>query len=154
MSTYLAWAPMVTNAQITKELLNQLGENDAFFRQAPAFYSPPTSDPNITTTSNSMVDLSGFSLPHTSQGGLIEISFLARLSVVTIRVDLLIDGISITGDNDGVGAPPVTGSFSAIRYARPAAGLHTYKVQWRTTAGTGTLYPAGLAQFMVREITA
>lgn len=154
MATYTPWVVLGDNAQITKEQLNQLGANDDFFRTAPQFYSPPTSDPNITTTSTSMVDLTGFSLTHVSQGGLIEIAFLARMSVVTIRVDFLIDGVSISGDNDGLGAPAVNGAINILRYARPAAGSRIYKVQWRTTSGTGTLYPAGLAQFMVREITA
>lgn len=153
MATWAALAAKNEGDQWNKDDFNQIKDNFDFLRTAPQFYSPPTSDPNITTTSTTFVDLTGFSLTHVSQGGLIEIAFVARVSVITVRFDFLIDGVSITGDNDALGAPAVMGVVSILRYARPAAGSRQYKVQWRTTSGTGTVYPAGLAQFMVRELT-
>lgn len=151
-STFTAMSDYTANQQITDTDINYVIHNDDFLRNPPeASYSPSTGAANITTSSATMVDLTSFTVTLTSQGRMLYVLFAARANGTTARFDILLDGISVTGDNDGVGAPGATGEVSVIRLLTASAGSHTVKIQWRSTSGTVTVYPAGLCQLYVRE---
>lgn len=144
--------------QWTEDYANQVAANIDFLRNYPAdIYTPSVAASNITTTSTSMVDLTGFTTSITTQGGAIEIIFRVRANSTNARFDLLVDNVSITGDSDGLGAVTPASTFGNncfVAIVAATAGAHTVKVQWRVTTGTGTVYPAGLGQLYVREIGA
>lgn len=154
-STYADITDALVGDQFTEDILNQLIDNEDFLRHPPrATYSPSLAASTITTASATFVDLTGFSVAITTQGEPIEIEFDARVNTTNARFDFVVDGVSITGDNDGLGAASPVSTFCAVSIKRRVAvlaGAHTVKVQWRSTSGTITLYPAGLAQLSVHE---
>lgn len=152
-STYTALSGKNPGDQMLDTMWDSLAANDDFFRNPPqGYYAQSTADANITTSSATMVDLGSYTVTFTSQGNNLEISLMGRATSTTARFDFLLDGVSITGDNDALGAPGATGLVSIKRIVAAAAGSHTIKVQWRSTSGTVTWYPAGLGQLYVREI--
>lgn len=146
------------NDQFTAARANEIYQNLDFLRNPPAdIYAPATNASNITTTSTSLVDLTGFTTSITTQGGAILVLFRVRANSTNARFDILLDNISVTGDNDGLGAVTPASTFGNNCYfviLAATAGAHTVKVQWRVTTGTGTVYPAGLGQLYVVEIGA
>lgn len=144
-----------TGTQISSTLLGQLIANEDFLRNPPVLdVALSTGASNITTTSTTFVTITGFSGTITTQGNPIEICFDARVNATAARFDIVIDGVSITADNDGLGANTPTSTFGLVSIRRRvalAAGAHTVAIQWRVTTGTGTLYAAGLAQLHVVE---
>lgn len=157
------WTDIVSPAaaigdQFTAERANQVYANLDFLRNPPAdIYTPSTAASNITTTSTTFVDLTGFTTSITTQGGAIRIDFRVRANSTNARFDILVDGLSITGDNDALGAVTPASTFGNncfFAIVAASAGAHTVKVQWRVTTGTGTVYPAGLGQLYVTEIGA
>lgn len=162
MATFSALDTPVINQQITKDILETIKDNFDFFRTPPkGFYSPSVAASNITTTSTTFTTITGFSVDVTSQGGLLAVMLALRISgsgsTETIRLDLTLDGISVTGDDTGFGIVsarvvdiqiPVT----VWRILAPAAGAHTIAARWRVSSGTGTIYPAGLCQLAVWEL--
>ncbi len=153
MTIYTAIAAMYPGDQLTDTILGALIDNSAFFRDPPNdLYAAGLADANITTSSATFVDLTGYSVTVISQGNPMLMILMARAAGNT-RFDFLIDGVSITGDNDGVGGTGATASSTTIaRVVQPAAGSRVFKVQWRSTSGAVTFYPAGLSQLYVREI--
>lgn len=150
---YQALTTPQPNDQVTKELLTIYKNNFDFFRTPPkAMYSPSVAAPNITTTSVSFVPLTGFSVNFVTQGGLVLMMLNGRANGTTARFDFLMDGLGVTADSDGVGAPGATGEISILRLLAPAAGSRTFSVSWRVTSGTGTVYPAGLCQLIAWEV--
>jgi hypothetical protein len=142
-------------AQLDSDLLNAMLDNINFLRDpAAGLYALSVAGANITTTSTSFVDLTGFTKTITTQGRPVEICFDARVASTNARFDFQVDGATITGDVDGLGAVTPASTFGNNSFRRVvalAAGSHTFKVQWRVTTGTGTVYAAGLAQFYVAE---
>lgn len=151
-STWTDLADVAPKEKNTAEGYNKLIHNVDFLRNPPAgLYAAGLADANITTSSASYVDLTGYSVTITCQGGLMKMILVGRAGGNT-RFDFLIDGVSITGDADGVGAGGATQAIICIeRFVQPAAGSHTFKVQWKTTSGAVTWYPAGLGQLYVVE---
>ena len=153
MTTFASLSTPAVNQQFTSATVQTIKDNFDFFRTPPkAYYAPSVAAANITTTSTSMVDLTGFSVTFTTQGGQVLLMFNARANGTTVRFDFMMDGVSITGDTDGVGAPGATGEVSICRIVAPTAGSRTFKVQWRVTSSTGTVYPAGLCQLLAWEL--
>jgi hypothetical protein len=153
MATFAALAAAVVNGQFTQAIQDTIKNNFDFFRTPPkAYYAPSTGAANITTTSTSMVDLTGFTVTFTTQGGQVLVMFLARANGTTVRFDIDVDGVSVTGDSDGVGAPGATGEVAVLRLLALTATSHTIKIRWRVTSGTGTIYPAGLCQLVAWEV--
>jgi hypothetical protein len=157
------WTDIVSPAaaigdQFTAERANQVYANLDFLRNPPSdIYTPATNAANITTTSTSFVDLTGFTTSITTQGGAIRVDFRVRANSTSARFDILLDNVSLSGDNDGFGAVTPASTFgnnSFFAIVAASAGAHTIKIQWRVTAGTGTVYPAGLCQLYVTEIGA
>ncbi len=149
--------PAAAGDQLTAdEILNVIYGDLDFLRNPPRdTYSLSTGGSNITTTSTTFTDLTGFTRTITTQGGLVRVMFRVRANSTAARFDLLLDGVSVTADNDGLGAvAPVStfGNNCFIVILAPTAGSHTFKIQWRVTTGTGTVYAAGLGQLHVEEI--
>jgi hypothetical protein len=144
------------NDQFTADTFNQMAANFDFLRNPPhGYYALSTGASNITTTSTSMVDLTGFTANITTQGNPILIMFRVRANSTSARFDILVDNVSITADSDGLGAVTPASTFGNncfFAVVDVAAGAHTVKVQWRVTTGTGTVYAAGLGQLYVAEI--
>ncbi len=134
-------------------------KNDLLFLREPpgSYYALSTGAANITTSSATMVDLTGFEITFTCQGKPVEIMFSGRATNANARFDILVDYglgggyVSLTSDNDGVGAPGVTGMVCMIKRISPAAATIKVKVQWRSTSGTVTFYAAGLGQLWASE---
>lgn len=144
------------NDQYTADMFNQMAANLDFLRNPPhGFYALSTGAANITTTSTSMTDLTGFTVNITTQGKPIEIMFRCRANSTNARFDIVVDGVSISGDGEGLGAVTPASTFGNncfVALVAVAAGAHTVKIQWRVTTGTGTVYAAGLNQLYVHEI--
>lgn len=151
-STYADLADVAAKQKLTAALFNQLIHNVDFLRNPPyGLYAAGLGDANITTSSTSFVDLTGYSRTVVSQGNPMLMMLMGR-SAGNTRFDFLIDGVSITGDSDGVGAGPATQGITTIaRIVQPSAGSRVFKVQWRSTSGAVTFYPAGLGQLYVVE---
>jgi hypothetical protein len=139
--------------------------------------APPTANyvlnqgSDYTTTSSSFVNVDGtnLSLAITTAGGNVLIGFSGVVGnntlAAVVYLDVDIDGAGRFAGDDGIVAiqHSVAGhmynaSFVVLKTGL-VAGLHTFKLQWKVQAGTGTLYAgAGTAQhdnhaqFWVREV--
>lgn len=105
---------------------------------------------NISTSSTSMVDLTGITVTLTTGAHRVFINFIGGVfssTSATIQVDVVIDGVSLSGVSNGFieasffaatvgGVLPV--GFSVMSGVL-SAGSHTIKIQWRTQAGTATM---------------
>ena len=144
-----------SGTQVSSDWMGEVGANLDFLRNPPVLdVALSTGAANITTTSTTFVAITGFSGTITTQGNPIEICFDARVNTTAARFDIVVDGVSITADNDGLGANTPTSTFGLVSIRRRVAlgaGAHTVAIQWRVTTGTGTLYAAGLAQMHVVE---
>lgn len=161
MSTFESLPTPSINDQYTKELAQKIKNNFDFFRTPPkAMYSPSLAASNITTTSTSFVDITGFSVNFTTQGGLIGVMLAVRASQSAneaLFFDLNLDGVSVTGDNTGLGNISTRVVATAVpltfwRILAPLAGSRTVAGRWRVASGTGTINPAGLCQLAVWEL--
>lgn len=114
---------------------------------------------NVTTTSTSAVDLTGATVTVTTGTRPVVVSFYGMVSHSVaskqFQLNLVQDGSSIQQAN----AFSVTaGGFVPIHImvrVNPAAGSHTFKVQWQVVdAGTGTVAGGGTfpAQLEVVEV--
>jgi hypothetical protein len=133
----------------------------------------PPSDDNIlnqgsdyTTTSTAFVNIDGtnLSLTITTQGGAVMVHFhgVVGNGTGTVFLDFTIDSVRHGGD-DGI-IRTVSNNQQGISFTRLitglAAGSHTFTLQWKVNANTGTLYAgAGTSlfdvhpQFWVREVS-
>lgn len=141
-----------------------------------ALKSPPTDSHSAdeasdwTTTSNSFVAIDGtdLSLSLTTTGGDIIVHFHGNVAAsvgANVYFQLVLDGAGVVGDdghiglNTGAGAPGRNVSFTRL-LTGVGAGAHTIVINWKTSAGTATLYGgAGTAsgdlhpQFWAREVS-
>ena len=112
---------------------------------------------DITTTSTIFVDATGLSVTLTTAGRDVLIWFSGCRSSSGNNegmYTLANDGTNVGGTfglayDGGVG--PYQIGF-VWRIAAPTAGSHTYKIQWRTSAGTETLKGNPNATIVVQEI--
>lgn len=122
---------------------------------------------NYTTSSTSMADIdaTNMALTITTTGGDIDVSLAAHVSHSAangvIALDLLLDGASKGPGSSsllfqayGNGA---NGNASFCwRITGVAAGEHTVKIQWKTNAGTVTMYASAndALRFSIMEVPA
>lgn len=155
----------------TNEALTSSDMNTHLRDNLLALKSPPTdsyicnevSDYATVQTTFVDVDAANLALTITTTGGDVLISFHGHIyangGICSLDVD--VDGTRI-GTNDGI-TNVYTAYHQAVSFTRLltglAAGTHTFTLQWKTSAGTATLYAgAGTAnhdhhpQFWVREI--
>ena len=146
-------SPVNVGDQIGDDFLTTVVDNLSFLRDPPSnYYALSTAAANLTTSSATMVDLTGFTITFTTQGRPIDIIFSARVSSANARFDIFVDGVSISSDTDGIGAPAAVGLITEHKRIAVNARSHTVKIQWRSASCTVTLYAAGLAQLFAREI--
>lgn len=158
----MAWTDLVSdrdpNDQFTADDHNALIDNLNYLAYPPSdLYVPSLAASTITTNSTSMVALTGYSVTVNVERnpGLIMAILSIRASSTNARFDFLIDGVSITGDSDGMGAVTPASTFGAntfVRFIATTPGARVISVNWRVTTGTGIVYPAGLSQLFAEEI--
>ena len=141
-----------------------------------AIKAPPTdhytvneaSDYTTTSTSFTDIDATDLALTITTTGGDVMIGFHGGFDCsagANVYVDVDLDGTRIGGD-DGIHAAAVnaTDFYGRISFVwlvtSLSAGSHTFKLQWKTSAGTVKMFAgAGTAnadvhpQFWVREVS-
>ncbi len=142
------------------DLNEQVRDNLEWLKGPPRAAAALTA--NIATTSTVFVDATGLALALTTAGGALLVGFsgvAGNTGGATVVFDLVVDGASL-GGTDGVtgssaGVVPVT--FVWLTDAL-AAGAHSVKLQWKVSAGTGTLYAGSTAylrfkpQLWAREV--
>lgn len=151
---------LTVNEIISTELINDILNNLEFLHEPPqGLYEILPTGSDITTTSTSFVDMTGFTRTVTTDGGIVEVSFDGRIDhsgSSGVAIDVLVDGVSMSaGATDGIaknGRVDLIPTISFTRHFMLAAGAHTIKLQWRTlVAGTATLRATSNPQFYVRE---
>jgi hypothetical protein len=155
----------------TGEALSASDMNTHIRDNLGALKAPPTAaytcdevgDYATTQTTFVDVDVSNLALTITTTGGDVMVGFHGHIYANggICNLDVTVDGAREAGD-DGITA--VHAAFrEAVSFVRLItdldAGSHTFKLQWKVSAGTATLYAgAGTAnydlhpQFWVREI--
>lgn len=172
------WTPPITwnpGYLVTAGDLNaQLRDNLEFLKAPPfaSFIANEGSD--YTTTSGSFVNVDNtagkFNLTLVTYGGPVLVCFSGNIirstSPQRVYFDVELDGVRLAGDDGilGIGDPSNISPGTPVTLlwwkTGLAAGSHTFKLQWRTTTGTATLYAgAGTsnadlhAQFWVKELS-
>lgn len=131
---------------------------------------------NYTTTSTSFVDVdaTNFSLTITTHGGDVLLGFSGSSTQSALSnqhydfyettTGKYASTLSATPDDGSLGVTPPSASFAVISFVRVwpglAAGTYTFRLRWKVTANTATLYAgAGTPngdlhpQFLVRELS-
>lgn len=169
--TWITPKTWVTNEPLTASDLNiHLRDN------LNALKAPPTDEYTLnessayTTTSTSFVDIdaTNLALTITTTGGDVMIGFNATIygsggTLPTVYFDVDIDGVRMMGDDGIIGhhiesTSSTYGQTFVVLKQGLSAGSHTFKLQWRVTAGTGGLIAGDGGsvdthpQFWVREV--
>jgi len=170
----MAWTSprtWVAGELVTAALMNaHVRDNLLVLKTPPSALYTVNEGADYTTASASFVDVDGtnLALVIVTNGGNVRVgwSSLVSLSVAgTVYLDIDVDGAREGGD-DGIVAGTVEGGTDtreALALNWVIAGLsaasHTIKLQWKVSAGTGTIYAgAGTSnldlhpQFNVAEI--
>lgn len=143
----------------TAAQFNQYRENMNWLRSPPkaAFEYSGTAD--LTTTSLTWGTISSsFATAIVTTGEDVLVLFSATLD--NLDIDISLDGTrlcssgtagsaSLRGDAVGVF---VNGYNLPVLYDNLAAGTHTFAVQWKATAGTGTIFAGYQPRFYVRAL--
>ncbi|MBZ0293888.1 MAG: hypothetical protein K8L99_15090 [Anaerolineae bacterium] len=118
------------------------------------------SDYQTTATGWVNVDASNLSITITTAGGDVLVGFhgvCAPANDQSIFFDIALDNVRQGGD-DGVIACRRTSTQSAVTFSFVRlltginAGAHSFRLQWRVSGGTGTLYAgAGTAHFDIHS---
>jgi hypothetical protein len=155
---------------VTAALLNtHLRDNLEFLKTPPtaSYVLNESSDYTTTSTSFVNVDNTKLALTITSAGGDVLVGFCGVIAASTnlnAFFDVEVDGVRLAGDDGLVVNGAASGGRYTVTFFRLitglAAGSHTFKLQWKTSAGTLTLYAgAGSGsgdvhpQFFVREVS-
>ena len=134
-----------------------------------AIYDKNTADPNLTTTSTTFVDMDAtvgkFNLTIPVKGNPVLVGFNGTFTHGTagsyMYLDLLINGTLRSGGGaSGLGLYlhqfAVTTDYWSFSFAYLVSGLsagnNTFKLNWRTSAGTVSLQSGVKPQFFVREL--
>lgn len=166
----MAWTTpktWVNNEPLTASDLNtHLRDNLNALKAPPAAQYTLDESSNYTTTGSSFVNIDGtkLSLTIVTSGGDVLIGFTGSVNPggFITYFDVEMDGTRI-GGNDGilaVASSNVTPIPLVYLKTGVSAGSHMFKLQWKTSGGTTTLYAgAGTAsydlhpQFWVREVS-
>jgi hypothetical protein len=110
-----------------------------------ARYDIYTSTSTISTTSTSLTDMTGAEVSVTPESGDLvllfgQYTFSHGTNEGTANINLTRDGSTITDSQRSVASRADTAGadsqLTVIYIEAPAAGAHTYKMQWATAAGT------------------
>lgn len=162
--TWAAGNP-ITDTELNREVRDNLNALKA--PPTDSYSADEASDWSTSSTSFVAIDGTDLSLSITTTGGDIFVHFHGNVAAsvgANIYFQLVLDGVGVVGDdghiavNTGSGAPGRPVSFSRL-LTSVAAGAHTIFINWKTSAGTATLYGgAGTSggdlhpQFFAREI--
>ncbi len=169
---YTAPRTWVNGEVLTASLLTtHLRDNLIALKEPPTALYNVNESADYTTSSTSFVnvDADDLSLTVTTTGGRVLITFCGTMTMAaanTVFFDVLVDGARLAGD-DGLVAnyidrssPPGRSVSFAVWTSALAAGSHTFRLQWRVSGSTATLYAgAGTGggdlhpQFAVREVS-
>ena len=162
-TTYATPKTWSANEGLTATLLNTYIRDQILAVKSPSHfrcYIDEAADYSTTSTSFVDVDATDLSATVTTGGGKYLLGFTGPVYVVATAVrayfDVLVDAARL-GLDDGlivqeVTANPRTVSFTAIT-GTLSAGSHTFKLQWKTNAGTLGMYAgAGTATFDAHPI--
>jgi hypothetical protein len=155
---------------VTAALLNaHLRDNLDFLKTPPtaSYILNESADYTTTSTSFVSVDNTKLSLAITTAGGDVLVGFSGVITGSTnlnAFFDVEVDGVRIAGDDGLIVNGAASGGRYTVTFFRLitglSAGVHTFKLQWRTSTGTLTLYAgAGTGsgdvhpQFFVREVS-
>lgn len=158
----------VVGELVTAALLNaHMRDNLEFLKTPPtALYTlNESSDYNTTSTSYVNVDNTKLALTITTAGGDVFIGFSGSITAsgsLNAFFDIEIDGVRNGGDDGLIAQGAAASARQNVTFFKLVQGLsagsHTFKLQWKTSANTLTLYSgAGTAsgdihpQFFVRE---
>jgi hypothetical protein len=159
-----------TGELVTAAILNShVRDNLEFLKSPPTtvFNADQASDYTTTSTSFVNVNATDLALTITTSGGdvLLGFSGSALISTGSMFLDVDMDGARLGGDDGLVvvtsGGASNRMNITFLRLVRNViAGAHTFKLQWKGTGGTLTLYAgAGTSlgdihpQFFVREVS-
>jgi hypothetical protein len=167
----MAWTAART--WVTGELVTASIMNSAVRDNLDALKAPPSDDytadegSDYTETSTSFVDIDATNLDFTlvTGGGDVLVHFHGTFdhsAAGRVYLDVDVDGSRTAGDDGivtAVASDPIVVTFTRL-ISGLSAGSHTFTLQWKTNAGTITLYAgAGTAsydlhpQFWAREIS-
>jgi hypothetical protein len=153
------------------DMNTHIRDNFEFVKTPPTGYYKANEASDYTTTSSSFanVDATNFVQTITTAGGDVLVGFSGTIKHSTagqnVYLDVEVDGVRAAGD-DGmlqVSCPGTNYAFNAtfVRMIRGlSAGSHTFKLQWKTSAATATMFAgAGTSgsdlhpEFWVREVS-
>jgi hypothetical protein len=159
---------------VATDLNTHLRDNLNELKDPPTAHYELNESADYSTTSTTFVNVDGtkLSLTITTSGGDVMVAFHGYVRPGNngdqLYLDVEMDGARIGGD-DGIiaamraasGSTPTRIPMSFVRLITGlAAGSHTFKLQWKVSAGTGELYAgAGTSgadlhpQFWVREVS-
>lgn len=141
---------------VTGELVTAAMLNTHLRDNLNALKSPPSDDyvcnesTNYTTTSSSFVnvDATNLALTINTNGGDVMVGFhgvvINNTTNAIIYLDVEVDGSRHAGDDGALEIQFATFTILPASFVRLITGLaegsHTFKLQWKVSAGTGTLY--------------
>lgn len=170
----MAWtAPRtwVTDEVVTAALLNtHLRDNLIALKDPPSsdYVLNEGADDTTSSTSFGDVDATNLSLTITTVGGDVFVHFHGSFAGLSsgnfVFLDVDVDGVRHGSDDGIIQAEALSGDMHAISFSRLITGLaaasHTFKLQWKVSGGTVTLFSgAGTSdkdthpQFWCREIS-
>lgn len=164
----MAWtSPKTWTAEplTSSDLNTHLRDNLNALKDPPSNKYTFNDSADWTTTSTSFVDIdtTDLSLAITTYGGDVLVHFFGTTttSAGQIFFDFTVDGTRNGGDDGLVRVPStLTPTSFTVLVEGLSAASHTFKMQWKVSSGTATLYAgAGTAsndvhgQFWVREVS-
>ena len=160
MAVWQEIAAFATSKIISTEKLDIIIGNLNFLRTpARYFYERLVADADYTTTSTTFVDIDATNMvtTFTTYGNPVRISLRARVISSTTgwcEIEFVVDGAALSNDF-AIGVhrqrADIDQGLNVERLVELAAGSHTFRAQWSTTAGTLTMDRDSVIQFEVVE---
>lgn len=151
-STWTAPRTWTAGELVTASMMNGMRDQLNALKTVASFNAVIDEATDYTTTATTFADVDATNLEATivTGGGLLWVGFNANVghSANTGRIyfDLLVDGARVGGD-DGLGGiyePQTPVGFWPVHILVAVAGLsagsHTFKLQWKTSGATASLY--------------
>lgn len=145
----MAWtAPTTrtTGVLVTASIWNTDVVDNLTFLKTPT-QSRLSAGATTNTTSAAFVDMTGVTITMSTNAAAAEVGFVGSFNIsvaATAVVTLLVDGTNQGDATQGLQHVPATAATNAgislvFRTATLSAGSHTFKLQYKTSAGTLTL---------------
>lgn len=133
---------------VSAALMNQYVRDNLDWLKTPTANAPATFATNFTTTSATLVDVTGMTATLTSNGGGFEVHcdlLISHSSTNNSTFDILVDGVAESGLTLGLATYSLVANAKTYmglhhHITAKAAGSHTIKLQCLTGGGTLTIY--------------